>query len=152
MKKQNTTLIGPLLQNFFVEFLCKQKHASVATIARYRDTMRLLLQYVHGTTGTQPASVRIQDLDVPVILSFLDHLEQSRQNSVRSRNTRLAAIRSFFRVVALRDPTNVNQASRILNIPTKRCDRKLVRPLSREEMEAILKALLVYSVAMLRWA
>lgn len=140
MKKQNTTLIGPLLQNFFVEFLCTQKHASVATIASYRDTMRLLLQYVQETKGTEPAAVRITDLDVPVILNFLEHLEKSRQNSARSRNVRLAAIRSFFRVVALRDPTSVNQAARVLAIPTKRTDRQLVRPLSREEMDAILDA------------
>jgi integrase/recombinase XerD len=140
VKKQNATLIGPLLENFFIEFLCTQKHASAATIASYRDTMRLLLQYIQETKGTEPAAVQIPDLEVPVILGFLDHLEQSRKNSVRSRNTRLAAIRSFFRVVALRDPTSVNQASRILSIPTKRSDRKLVRPLSREEMDAILEA------------
>lgn len=140
MKKKDSTLIGQLLENFFVEFLCTQKGASTATIASYRDTIRLLLEYIQETKGTKPAAVRLSDLDVPVILSFLDHLEQSRQNSVRSRNARLAAIRSFFRVVALRDPTSVNQASRILAIPTKRCDRTLVRSLSREEMDAILGA------------
>jgi site-specific recombinase XerD len=140
MKKQNATLIGPLLENFFVEFLCTQKRASTATIASYRDTIRLLLQYIQETKGIEPVAARLSDLDVPVILGFLDHLEQSRRNSVRSRNARLAAIRSFFRVVALRDPTNVNQSSRILAIPTKRSDRKLVRSLSREEMDAILDA------------
>ena len=140
MKKQNTTSIGPLIENFFVEFLCTQKRASTATIVSYRDTIRLLLQYIKETTGIEPAAVRITDLDVPVILAFLNYLEESRKNSVRSRNARLAAIRSFFRVVALRDPTSVNQASRILAIPTKRSDRKLVRPLSREEMDAILDA------------
>jgi integrase/recombinase XerD len=140
MKKQNATSIGPLLENFFVEFLCTQKCASTETIASYRDTIRLLLHYIKETKGIAPAAVRLVDLDAPVILAFLDHLEESRKNSVRSRNVRLAAIRSFFRVVALRDPTSVNQASRIMAIPTKRSDRKLVRPLSRQEMDAILDA------------
>jgi integrase/recombinase XerD len=140
MKKQNSTMIGPLLENFFVEFLCTQKHVSAATIASYRDTMRLLLQYLQAAKGIAPAAARITDLDAAVILGFLNHLEENRKNSARSRNARLAAIRSFFRVVALRDPSSVNQASRILNIPTKRCDRKIVRALSREEVDAILNA------------
>ena len=112
MKKQNATLIGPLLEKFFVEFLCTQKCASTETIASYRDTIRLLLHYIKETKGIAPAAVRIVDLDVPVILAFLDHLEESRKNSVRSRNVRLAAIRSFFRVVALRDPTLASWLSR----------------------------------------
>lgn len=138
--KRDSSLIGALLQNFFVEFLCTQKRVSPQTIASYRDTFRLLLQFVNEKHGIAPAAIRIADLDVPVILSFLDHLEQSRQNSVRSRNVRLAAIHSFFRVVALRDPASVNQSSRILAIPTKRCDRQLVKALSREEMDAVLSA------------
>jgi len=140
MKKQDSTMMGPLLENFFVEFLCTQKRASAATIASYRDTMRLLLQYLQSTKGIAPAAARISDLDSSVILDFLEHLEDNRKNSIRSRNARLAAIRSFFRVVALRDPASVNQASRVLNIPTKRYDRKLVRALSREEIDAILNA------------
>lgn len=133
-------MIGPLLENFFLEFLCTQKRASAATIASYRDTMRLLLQYLQKTNGTAPAAARISDLDSSLILGFLSHLEANRKNSARSRNVRLAAIRSFFRLVALRDPSSVNQASQILSIPTKRCDRKLVRALSREEIDAILSA------------
>jgi integrase/recombinase XerD len=82
----------------------------------------------------------VKDLDVPVILSFLDYLEQERKNSIRSRNQRLAAIRSFFRLVALSDPESVNQASRILAIPVKRTERLLVKSLTPEEMEAILIA------------
>jgi site-specific recombinase XerD len=138
--KQDSNQIGPLLQNFFVEYLCNQKRVSPQTIASYRDTFRLLLEFVHDKHKIEPAAVSIKDLDVPVILAFLDHPEQSRHNSIRSRNLRLAAIRSFFRLVALRDPASVGQAARVLAIPVKRTDRRLVKALTRAEMEAILAA------------
>ncbi len=135
---QPSALIGPLLQNFFVDFLCTQKRASPQTIASYRDTFRLLLEFIRERHSTEPVAVRVSDLDVPVILAFLDHLEYARHNSVRSRNLRLAAIRSFFRVVALRDPASVNQAYRVLAIPVKRADHQVVKALSRAEVDAIL--------------
>ena len=138
--KQDSNQIGPLLQNFFVEYLCNQKRVSPQTIASYRDTFRLLLEFIRDKHRIEPAAVSIKDLDVEVILSFLDHLEQSRHNSIRSRNLRLAAIRSFFRLVALRDPANVSQAARVLAIPVKRTDRQLIKALTRAEMEAILAA------------
>jgi integrase/recombinase XerD len=131
-------LIGPLLQSFFSEHLCSHKRASIQTIASYRDTFRLLLSYVQQTTGVEPSALRITNLEVPVILSFLAHLEEQRHNSVRSRNIRLAAIRSFFRLVALRDPDSVDLAARVLAIPIKRCDKPLVGYLTQPEMEAIL--------------
>ncbi len=138
--KQTSESIGPLLQNFFVDYLGTQKRASPQTIASYRDTFRLLLEFIQQKRGIKPAILCVADLDVPVILSFLDHLELSRKNSVRSRNLRLAAIRSFFRVVALRDPASVHQATRILAIPVKRAVRHVVKALSRIEMDAILAA------------
>ncbi len=138
--KEPANRLGPLLQNFFVDYLCTQKRASSQTIVSYRDTFRLLLEFVRDEHGIEPAAACVVDLDVPIILSFLDHLEQTRHNSIRSRNLRLAAIRSFFRVVALRDPASVNQAARVLAIPVKRADRQIVKALSRAEMEAILAA------------
>jgi site-specific recombinase XerD len=138
--KQDSNQIGPLLQNFFVEYLCNQKRVSPQTIASYRDTFRLLLEFIRDKHRIEPAAVSIKNLDVEVILSFLDHLEQSRHNSIRSRNLRLAAIRSFFRLVALRDPAQVSHAARVLAIPVKRTDRRLIKAITREEMEAILSA------------
>jgi integrase/recombinase XerD len=138
--KQDANQIGPLLQSFFVEYLCNQKRVSPQTIASYRDTFRLLLEFIRDKQRIEPAAVSIKDLDVEVILSFLDHLERTRHNSIRSRNLRLAAIRSFFRLVALRDPVQVSQAARVLAIPVKRTDRQLVKALTRAEMEAILAA------------
>ena len=138
--KQDSNQLGPLLQNFFVEYLCNQKRVSPQTIASYRDTFRLLLEFIRDKHRIEPAAVSIKNLDVEVILSFLDHLEQSRHNSIRSRNLRLAAIRSFFRLVALRDPAQVSHAARVLAIPVKRTDRRLIKAITREEMEAILSA------------
>jgi site-specific recombinase XerD len=74
MKKSNSEQIGPLLQYFFVQFLCMQKRVSPATVASYRDTFRLLLQFIQEKKGIVPAALRIPDLDVAVILSFLDYL------------------------------------------------------------------------------
>jgi Site-specific recombinase XerD len=138
--KHNASLIGPFLEYFFCEYLHNQKHVSPQTIASYRDTFRLLLQFSQNTLGVAPSSMRISDLSAAVVLSFLDHLEQKRQNSIASRNTRLAAIRSFFRAVALRDPETVNQCSCILALPVKRTARPLVKSISRKEVEAILAA------------
>jgi len=134
------TKLGPLVQGFFTDFLCNQKRASPQTIASCRDSFRILLPFVKSRTGIEPAALRVSDIDTPIVLAFLDHLEQKRGNSVRSRNIRLAAIRSLFRFIALRDPDSVGVATRIMAIPRKREDKKLVGYLTREEMEALLAA------------
>src|SRR6202162_968479 len=110
-----TTIVGwPLLQSFFSEHLCSHKDASIQTIASYRETFRLLLSYVQQTAGIAPSAFRINELEVNVSLAFVAPLEQQRHNSVRSRNIRLAAIRSFFRLVALRGPESVGLATQVL--------------------------------------
>ena len=129
-----------LVQAFFVEYLLNQKHASPRTLAAYRDAFRLLLRFVHETKGVQPATLTVADLDAPTILAFLDNIEQKRANCVRSRNARLAAIRSFFRFVQMREPAVLAIASRVLAIPVKRTERKLVGYLTRSEIDAILSA------------
>lgn len=128
-----------LVQDFFTQRLVNQGNASSRTVTSYRDTLRLLLGYA-DTTGKPPTTLTLADLDVPFVLAFLDHLEKERQNSTRTRNVRLAAIRSFLRYAALRDPTSLPTIERVLAIPMKRFDRPLVGFLSREEMEAILAA------------
>ena len=131
---------GPLVQAFFTEYLLNQKRASPRTLAAYRDAFRLLLRFVHETEGTQPAALNITDLDAPTILAFLDNIEQRRANCVRSRNARLAAIRSFFRFVQLREPASLAVASRVHAIPVKRSERRLVGYLTRSEIDAVLSA------------
>jgi integrase/recombinase XerD len=132
--------IGPLIQSFFTQHLRQHRRVSLQTVASYRDTLKLLLQFVKEQHGREPSALCVTDLDAPVILSFLDYLEEQRHNSARSRNVRLAAIRTFFRWIALRDPENVGLATRVMAIPQKRTDKKLVQALSRSEMEAILAA------------
>ena len=99
-KTLESTFVGPLLQSFFTEHMLSHRRASQQTVDSYRDTFRLLLRFLQQTTGKEPARLRIADLDAPAILNFLDHVEQQRKNQIQSRNVRLAAIRSFFRLVA----------------------------------------------------
>jgi integrase/recombinase XerD len=134
------TPLGPLLQSFFVEHLCSHKRVSPRTVESYRDTFRLLLQHLQAKTGKKPSALSIGDLDAPVILSFLENLEQQRHNQAQSRNVRLTAIRSFFRLVTLRDPASISIATRVLAIPLKRTDQRLVGYLTRAEVDAILAA------------
>jgi len=135
-----TGSVGALIQGFFVDHLLRHKRVSVQTISAYRDTFRLLLRFLQDTHGITPAAVRLTDLGVPMILAFLDHLEQDRGNSAQSRNARLAAIRSFFRFAASREPAHSGLIQRVLAIPQKRFDRKLVTFLNHPELEALLAA------------
>ena len=129
-----------LVQGLFVDYLLNQKHASPRTLATYRDAFRLLLRFVQETKRVQPAALSVADLDAPTILAFLDNIEQQRANCVSSRNARLAAIRSFFRFVQMREPAGLAVASRVLAIPVKRSERKLIGYLTRLEIDAILSA------------
>ncbi|MFC1707999.1 tyrosine-type recombinase/integrase [Planctomycetota bacterium] len=129
-----------LIQGFFCRRLIRQQNASSRTVASYRDSFRLLLRFAEERVKKSPAALTVQDLDAPLVLAFLDHLEQERGNSVRSRNLRLTAIRSFMRYVSLQVPTQLPTVQRVLAIPTKRFDRPLLGFLSREEMEAVIAA------------
>src|SRR6478672_1282722 len=95
--KSSALLLGPHLQSFFTEHLSRHKRSSPQTIASLRDSFRLLLEFIHTSTGVAPATVCITDLNSATALAFLDHLEKDRGNTVRSRNLRLSAIRTFFR-------------------------------------------------------
>ena len=98
--------LAPTLQLFFTERLIKQRQASPATIISYRRTFGLLLRFVQNRTGKAPSALDWADLDVEVISTFLEHLETERHNSARSRNTRLAALRSLFRYAALSEASD----------------------------------------------
>lgn len=129
-----------LLQDFFCERLLAQRNASPRTVASYRDAFQLLLRYIQDHRRKAPATLTLADLDAPLILAFLDHLERERRNSIRSRNARLAALRSFFRYSASRDPVHLPVIQRVLAIPRKRHDRPLLGFLTREEMAAVQSA------------
>lgn len=134
------TMLAPLLEAFFTDRLMHQRQASPNTIAAYRDTFRLLLTFVHARLHKSPGRLALTDLDVPLIADFLNHLETDRQNSVRSRNARLAAIRSFFHFVALQEPAHSAMIERVLAIPQKHFDRNLIHFLDRNEIDALLAA------------
>lgn len=131
---------APLLHSFFVDRLLRQRNASPATIASYRDTFRLLLRFAESHLHRQAASLTIEDLSAPLVLAFLDHLERERGNTVRTRNARLAAIHSFASHAGREEPVALEGLRRILAIPPKRFSRPVLGHLSREEMQAILDA------------
>jgi len=131
-------VIAPLVQTFFTDHLIRQRRASPQTVASYRDTFRLLIQHLSQTTGRKPSDLTLEDMQAKAILQFLDSIEKDRGNSIQTRNARLAAIRSFFRLVTLRDPDHIDLAAQVLAIPVKRADRRLIGYLTRPEIEAIL--------------
>lgn len=135
-----TPSFSTLLQRFFVEHLGRQRAISPRTIAAYRDTFRLLLSYAEAKISKSPAALALVDLDARLILSFLDHLEKERNNGARSRNARLAALRSFLKYAAHHDLTALHVIEQALAIPMKRFDRPVLGFLSRQEMQAILDA------------
>ena len=134
------SMLAPTLQAFFTDRLTRQRNASPHTIAAYRDTLRLLLAFAHQQTGKQPCQLDLDDLDAPLIGAFLDHLEHERHNSIRTRNARLAAIRSLFRYAALEHPEHAETISRVLAIPPKRFERALITFLTDTEIDALLAA------------
>ena len=132
--------LAPTLEAFFTERLIGQRNASPNTVAAYRDTWRLVLRFARARTGKEPSRLDLGDLDAPLIGAFLDHLEQERHNTARTRNARLSAIRSFFRYAALRHPEHAALIARVLAIPAKRCERAEVSYLIRPELDALLAA------------
>ena len=106
------TALAPTLQLFFTERLARQLQASPQTVISYRNTFRLLLRFIQQRTGKAPSQLDWDDLGAEAISAFLDHLEDSRGNTARSRNARLAALRSLFRYAALRHPSTPSSSSR----------------------------------------
>jgi site-specific recombinase XerD len=129
-----------LVQRFFMDHLREQRAVSVQTIAAYRDTLRLLLTYAASALNRTPSAITLPDLDAPMLLGFLDHLEKDRGNSARSRNARLAAIRTFLKFASHHDLASLATIERALAIPLKRFDRPMVGFLSRAEIAAIIEA------------
>jgi integrase/recombinase XerD len=134
------TALATTLQAFFTDRMARQRQVSPNTLAAYRDTLRLLLVFAADKKGKEPSKLDIDDLDAPLISAFLDDLEHQRKNGARTRNARLAAIRSLFRYAALRHPDHAALIARVLAIPPKRFDRRLVTFLTEPEISALLAA------------
>jgi len=129
-----------VLEAFFTERLMQQKHASAHTLASYRDSFCLLLRYAEQRLHKAPSGLALEDLDAPLIGEFLDHLQESRGTSARSRNVRLAAIHSFFHYAALQVPEHSGLIQRVLAIPSKRYERSPIAYLDPPEIAALLAA------------
>jgi len=129
-----------LVQDFFLRRLVNERGASSRTVESYRDAFELLFGFIEQRTGKPATALQLADLDAPVVLDFLDHLEADRGNSTRTRNARLAAIHSFMRYAAVRDPASLPITERVLAITAKRFDRPVLGYLTREQITAILAA------------
>ncbi len=127
-----------LVQQFFTEYLVTQRALSPRTIASYRDALMLFLDFAHKRLGKSPTALRLADIEPDLILAFLDHLEQQRQNAVRSRNLRLTALRAFLKFAARRDVSALHVIERALGVPMKRFERPILGFLTREEMLAVM--------------
>lgn len=138
MSRRKPSALAGLLESFFRQRLAAQRRASPATIATYRDGLRLLLLFASERLGKAPVKLEIKELDRDLVLAFLDSLEKKRGNSVRTRNARLAAIRSFFQHVTYCDPSAVGMAQRVLSIPSKRASKKVFDHLTVSELDAVL--------------
>jgi site-specific recombinase XerD len=134
------TAITGTIQAFFTQRLIDQRQASPHTIAAYRDTLRMLFAFTARHHATTPDRLDFADLDAPTISTFLDHLENNRNNSIATRNARLAAIHSLFRYAAWRHPEHAEDIARVLAIPTKRHDQTIVTFLTDAEGDALLAA------------
>jgi site-specific recombinase XerD len=129
-----------LLETFFTDRLLRQKQVSPHTVASYRDTFSLLRRFTRQRLGKAPSALTLDDLDAPVVSTFLDHLEHERGTSARSRNVRLAAIHSFFHYAALRAPSHSGLIQRVLAIPSKRYDRTPIAFLTNAEIDGLVAA------------
>jgi len=136
----NANTFPALLQAFFTDRLLLQRMVSDHTIASYRDSFRLFLNFAASRLNKIPSKLTFQDLDTSFITDFLEYIEKERGNSARTRNVRLAAIHSFFRYVSFCEPTCIDLCCRILAIPSKRYERRPIVFLVKSEIEALLCA------------
>lgn len=140
MSKAKLNPLPGLVQDFFTRYLVAERHLSPCTISSYRDTFRLLVNYLEDQTHRCASEQCLEDWDAPVILGFLDHLEKDRKCCPRTRNARLAAIHCFMKYLCRRRPESSALAQRVLAIPSKRHAQPLIGYLSVEEVQAILEA------------
>lgn len=134
------TLLAPHLTAYLRERLPRERGASEHTCDSYAYAFKLLLTFTARQLSTRPSRLELEQLDATLVLAFLEHLERERGNGARSRNARLAAIKSFFRFIEYRVPGAADQVHRVLSIPAKKTDERLIAHLTREEMQTLLDA------------
>jgi integrase/recombinase XerD len=134
------TPIAPHITAFLREYLPMARGCSPHTCDSYAYAFKLLFGFAAQRLRRAPSDLDLEHIDAPLILAFLEHLETKRGNSARGRNTRLAAIKSFMRFVEHRVPSALDQVRRVLAIPSKKTDQRLVAFLTRDEVQALLDA------------
>jgi site-specific recombinase XerD len=127
-----------LVQQFFTEYLVAQRALSPRTIACYRDALMLFLDFASRKLRQTPTALRLVDIQPDLILAFLNHLEHERHNSIRSRNLRLSALRTFLKFAGRRDVESLHVVERALAVPMKRFEQPMLGFLTREEMVAVM--------------
>ncbi len=140
MRKTAPPSFAALVQEFFTNYLVDQRALSPQTVGSYRDAFMLLLDFAEKRLGKPPTVLQLADITSDLLASFLDHLERDRGNSVRTRNARLAAVRSFLKLAARRDLTSLRYIEEALAVPMKRFDRPMMGFLTREEVFAVMDA------------
>lgn len=138
MPRSTSPTFAGLVQEFFTDYMVSQRALSPCTVASYRDGFLLMLRFAEQHLGKSPSALQLADIDAKFVASFLEHLERDRHNTVRSRNIRLAGVRSFLRFAARRDLANLRVIEQALAVPMKRFDRPMVGFLSREQMLAVM--------------
>jgi integrase/recombinase XerD len=134
------TPLAPHVTAFFQQRLPVERRASPHTSDSYAYAFKLLLEYASERLHVPPSALHVEQIDAPLVVAFLNHLETTRANRPSSRNVRLAAIKSFMHFLEFREPAALDQIRRILAIPPKKAETRLVRHLTVEEMQAIMNA------------
>jgi integrase/recombinase XerD len=129
--------LAALIERYFTVRLLRQRNVSANTIASYRDTFRLLFTFAQAQLRKPPSTLALDDLDAHFVSAFLADLETKRGASVKTRNLRLTAIRSFFRFVSFEEPAHSALIQRVLAIPSKRHDKRQVHFLTRLDRDAV---------------
>ena len=132
--------LAPHMEAFLREHLVRHRGASQHTCDSYAYSFQSLFEFASARLKVAPSALMLEQLDAVLVSKFLEHLETARGNSAETRNIRLAAIRSFFRFLQHREPAAIEQVRRVLAIPFKKTDTRLVAHLVREEMQALLDA------------
>src|SRR2546425_12043565 len=128
------TPLAPHIEAFFRDYLVRHRGVSPHTCDSYAYSFQSLFEFAFLKLSVAPSALMLEQLDAALISSFLEHLETVRGNSAETRNIRLAAIRSFFRFLQHREPAAIEQVRRVLVIPFKKTDTRLVPSLVQEEM------------------
>lgn len=132
--------IAPDIEAFLRDHLARQRDSSPHTCDSYARSFQLFFEFAARTLSLSPSQLRLEQLDAPLAVAFLEDLEQTRGNSPQTRNVRLAAIRSFFRFLEYRHPEALDQIRGVLAIPFKKTDSRLVPYLTPKELQALLDA------------